>query len=580
MPVDDLVPHLPRGRKTLCSDKTMAKQDTTRVTKILKLWETPRNRKEEFYTLWEDLARIFLPRQLGFTSTQVQGARRTDDLFDSVPMQAARGLINNVGFFLRPDNQDWIRMRVENDQINNSEEAKLWLALAREHLIGALKNPKARFRQATGEVDSDLVVFGTGVGFIGESAGMNSLLFQSLSLKDATVLYSDEGIANGLFREMTRTIRQVAAMFPVALLSRKTKEKIQNNQQDDKIKILQVVLPRTENASENALLSINLPYSNVWIEVDEKHIIAEDGFHEFPFVAPRWDTTSGEDYGRGPAMVALPDGETLQAMEETILVSGQRAADPPLAAPNDGSFSAVNTFPGGLVYYDVDTASAIGGNPFFPLPSGVNLPITRDMQTDKREQVFSAFFRNILNLPVNGPEMTATEIIERKQEFIRELGPVFGRLETDYTGPMIERAFSIMLRAGALPPIPELLQGQNVTFEYESPITRIRQQIQAEEAKQWALEMSQAAQINPDVLDIVNFDGLARFTADAASVPSQVVNSEQAVQATRQAKAQAMAQQQQAQAMEQTAGTAEKMASAANKAGLTPSPEAEVPEAA
>ena len=545
----------------------MATTDQKKVEAILRLWEGPRSRKEKFHPLWEDLARIFMPRRQGFTSTQNDGERRTDDLFDGTPMQAARSLINNVGFFLRPEGLV-VRMRVENDRINNDDSAKFWLNDSQERLFAARLNPKARHRQATGEVDGDLVIFGNGVLFIGESRRMNSLLYQSVNPAQATPLFSDEGVAEGMFREMSRTVRQLAAMFQPENLSDGLRKLFESGKLDEKIKILHAVLPRENQGKSNPFLNVNLPFSDTWIEIDNKHIIQEGGFHEFPFAAPRWDTASGEDSGRSPAMLALPDGETLQAMEETLLVAGQRAADPPLMAPNDGSFNAIHTFPGGISYYDVETATAVGGNPFFPLQTGNNIPLTRDMQHDKREQVFSAFFRNILNLPTGGPQMTATEAVIRKQEFVRELGPVFGRLQTDYNAIDVERSFNIMLRAGAFLPIPEILQGENVIFEYESPIIQMRQQIQAAEATQWAAEVIELSQSDADVLDVVNFDALARFKADASGVPNQIVNNSEDVGKVRDAKAAEIQRQQQMEAVEMGVGVVEKAANAANKLGL------------
>src|SRR3990167_7175568 len=220
-------------------------------------------------------------------------------------------------------------------------------------------------------------------------------------------------------------IHQLIDRFGETKLSAQTRQ-IKNRDLDHKIAVLHTVVPR-ETAKKNPLLSKDMPFADYWFEIDSKHELSQGGFHEFPFVVPRWDTSSGEDYGRSPGMIALPDADTLQAMGETILIAGQRAADPPLFAPNDGSFDAVNSFPGGLSSYDVETAVAMRGNPFFPLETGANLPISRDMQQDTRQQIFSAFFRNVLNLPVESPQMTATEVLQRKEEFMREIGPMFGR---------------------------------------------------------------------------------------------------------------------------------------------------------
>jgi len=544
------------------------------VADIIKRWEALQGARGAWLGHWEDLARLHLPRRMGFTSSPVNGDRRTEDLYDGTPMQAARGLANAIGGMLRPPGMNGLKMKA--DDGGDDDEAQAWLASSGDKVKEALETPKARFRQATGEADLDLVVFGTAVLFENESVRgpVSNLMFQSLHLKDVCVFYNDEGEPEGMFRTRDYTVRQAIARFGQDNLSQALRQKLTSNPigtLDEKLKMLHVVIPR-KDAKPGAVLARNLPFADYWIEVDAKHRVKVGGFHEFPFIVPRWDTSSGEDYGRSPGMIALPDAATLQAMGETMLVAGQRVADPPLMAPNDGSFSEANTFPGGISYYDVETAAVMGGkNPFFPLETGANLPITREMQMDVREQVFAAFYRNVLNLPVDGPEMTATEVVQRKEEFIREIGPVFGRLETDYTAPMVNRAFSIMLRAGAFDPIPESLQGRSVRFEYESPVKRIRQQIEASAARMWVAEHIEAAVAlqRPEIMDAVNFDNYSRFSAEASGIPNGIVNGADAVEAIRKQRAEAQQQAMEMQAAEQAANVAKTTADAASAAGLT-----------
>jgi len=507
------------------------------ITEILRRWKKLKAEKSEWHQHYDDLARIFLPQRIGFATTRVVGERRTQALYDSTPMQAARGLANAIGGMMRPEGLPEVEMLTDSDELNNSEEVKVWLADSEEKLKNAFNNPKARFRQASSEKDLDLVVFGNAPMFIGETS--SGLLFQSVYLRDVTPFFNEGGSIEGMHRERKFTLRQAASRFGENKLSETAREKLKAGP-DDPIDILHVVLPRAETKI-NPLFARDLPFADIWIEIEAKNVLSEGGFHEFPFIFPKFDSTSGETLGRSPAMIALPDGDTLQAMGETILVAGQRAADPPLAVPNDGSFSAYNTFPGGLVYYDLEAAEAVRGNPFFPIESGMNLPITRDMQKDSRDQVWNAFFRNILNLPVEGPQMTATEVIQRKEEFIREIGPTFGKLETDDTAPTVERAFMILLRGGGFAEIPEVLQGQNIRFEYNSPVKRIRQQVDAAAARIWAQETIELAQSKPEALDRINVDELVKFSAEAANIPKQIVNSDDAVAQIREQRAEAEA---------------------------------------
>ena len=534
-----------------------------RIDEIIERWRRVSGDKSRWHPHYDDLARVLLPRRLGFASTTIEGERRTDDIYDGTPMQSARALANAIGGMLRPGGLPDVEMQADDDAINQSEEALTWFADSERRLAAAFNNPKARFRQSSGEIDADLVVFGTAALFVG--ATQSRLKFRAVALKDATPQFDEDGAPDGMYLKRSMPARHLRDRFGEGRLSERTRE-ILKRTPEQKIDILHAVLPRADGRAD-ALFSRNLPYSDLWIEIEAKHELSQAGYHELPFIVPRWDTSSGEDMGRSPGMIALPDSDTLQAMGETILIAGQRAADPPLAVPNDGVFDAANTFPGGLTYYDVETATAMRGNPFFPIESGMSLPISRDMQADIREQVRAAFFRNVLNLPIDGPQMTATEIIERKEEFIRELGPIFGRLETDYTAPMVERAFMLMLRAGGFLPIPQVLSEQNIRFEYESPVKRIRQQIEAAAARMWAMELFEMGQIRPEAIDLVNVDALGRFSADALGIPKQIVNSAETVEGIRAARQEAMQAQQDQMAVAQAAQVADTVAGAAQKAG-------------
>lgn len=551
----------------------MADQEETkkRVMRSIKRREGLLNGLSSFYDHYDDLANVMLTRREGFRSTIIDGDSRNEDIFDGTPMQAARSLANTTGAMIRPEGEVFTTIKTVNEADASDEAALAWLADSTNRLDVGMRAPITRFRQSTGEIDLDLVVFGTGIIFNGLSSNRQNLLFKSIHLKDGVPFFNEEGHAVGMFRMITYRLWQLLERFDKSKFHVDTQKLVDENKLDTKLKVLHAVEPRDQQRFANPILSRNFPWADMWIEMDKAHLISEGGFNEFPFIVPRWNTASGEDMGRSPGMVALPDSNTLQAMGETILVAGQRSADPPLMVPDDGLFNEINTFPGGVSYYNVETAAALKGkNPFFPLISGANLPISRDMQTDTRTQVLNAFFKNILNLPVDGPQMTATEIIQRKDEFIREVGPVFGIFETDYNQPLAERSFNIMLREGGFAPIPPSLQGKAIKFQFELPVTKIRKQIQAAAARQWVLEQAEFATLDPNQKHLVNFEAMGRFSHNALGLPHEIISSkeqfEEKVKADQEAQREA-AESLQAQEQLEMAGAAAKVSKDVADAG-------------
>ena len=221
-------------------------------------------------------------------------------------------------------------------------------------------------------------------------------------------------------------------------------------------------------------------------------------------------------------MLALADSLTLQAMGKTLLIGGERAVDPPALVPSDLFVSPARTFPGGLSVFDPQVlADTTLNQPIFPWPVATQLPIGRDMQYDYRQMVEAAFFKNVMKLPIEGRQMTATEILERKEEFVRVLGPTFGRLEPEYLGALATREFGIMERAGAFPPRPDELEGMEIKFEFASPIQQARKAIEVAGFSRAMEIIAPLAAAQPEIYD--NFDGdeITRDLPDAFGMPTR-----------------------------------------------------------
>jgi len=193
--------------------------ESARARKQLERFRAQQAGRGVWESHWDDLARVMLPRRLGFTSAVAPGEKRTNDLYDGTPMQAAVGLANAIGGMLRPDGEKIAYIKAADDADERIGEAKDWLAEKEEQLDDVLKDPKARLRQATGECDLDLVVFGTGCIFEGEGRGLDHLMFQSVHLKDAYPMFDAEGAPAGLRRRRKLTVAQAVEEFGLGNVS-------------------------------------------------------------------------------------------------------------------------------------------------------------------------------------------------------------------------------------------------------------------------------------------------------------------------------------------------------------------------
>ena len=543
-----------------------------RIAAVLDRFKAAQKGRDTWESHWQSLARVFRPRRADFTTSPVPGERRADDLYDSAPMQARRQLSSTIGGILKPKEQRWFSLKPSEEGLAELDEVKPWVQTVEDRVWNAIYSRSARFLAESGAVDDDLVTFGTGILWIGTNRAANRLSFRAMPLRDAYLLVNADRQIDTIFLRLKLTARQAAQRYGAESLPKDAKEALEGRdaQPDKTFDFLWAVMPR-EDRDPRRRDNRNLPFASLVIDKDGEHVVNESGFHEFPFATPRWDIASGEVYGRSPAMLALPDANSLQAMGKTILKAGQKAVDPPYWATRDGLMGVPRLVPGGLTYVDGDTVRAFGGRPpIGTLFDRAHIPLGREMQNDIREQVFRAFFRDILRLPVDRPGMTATEILERRREFLEVIGPVFGQLEADYIGVIPERVFGIMLRAGALPPPPEVLQGREVRFEYQSPVARARQQADAANVARFFELMTPAIGLDPSVADNFNFDEISRDLGRSLSFKADWLRPREEVAQLRQQRAQAQALAQSLNAAQQAADVARSAGEASQAMGGVP----------
>ncbi|HET8534949.1 MAG TPA: portal protein, partial [Sphingomicrobium sp.] len=119
------------------------------------------------------------------------------------------------------------------------------------------------------------------------------------------------------------------------------------------------------------------------------------------------------------------------------------------------------------------------------------------------------------------------------------VGPFAGRRETEKLGPMIEREIDIMMRHGALEPLPDEVKeaGARPKIRMTNPLSRMARAEQVSGFSRTAeIAFQAAAAGHPEALDNINFDKGIQLSADVLGAPPSVINSEDEVAAIRQAR--------------------------------------------
>jgi hypothetical protein len=490
-------------------------------------------RREPWLQTWQELAEVFLPGRAQFTSRKLEGERANETIFDGTPRLAARDLSAAIDGLIKPKTSNWFEPWLLDEDLAQEQQAKEWLEIVAEKMWQAIYHKDARFVQRSTEVDDALVVFGWGTLWITENRSRNGLLFRTYHNKDVSIDEDGDGVVDTIAIDEELTARQAIYRFGEEKCHKDIKDAASPDTKNigavEKLfKFSQLVIPNSDRLA-GRIGKEGMAFKSITIDTDHDMVMSEGGFHEFPAAVPRWETEPGQTYARSPAMIALPDALTLQAISKTLLVGGERAADPPLMVPSDAFISPVRTFPGGISVFDTQ-ALADGDlrQPVWPLPTSSQLPVGRDMQIDYRNQVEMAFFKNVLTIPQEGVK-TATEVLERKEEFIRQLGPIFGRLETDYIGAVADRVFSIMERAGAFPERPPQLAQQKIIFRFQSPLQQARKSLDVAGFNRTMEVTAGLATVQPWIYDNIDGDKIMRDSPGWSGIPQDWLKTEDEV---------------------------------------------------
>ena len=187
------------------------------------------------------------------------------------------------------------------------------------------------------------------------------------------------------------------------------------------------------------------------------------------FFDPGYDATRSYNSSR-EFLFNLHDARLIQAVTYTLLEAGQKATNPPIIATENVVRGDVSLVAGGINWVDEAYDERMGAA-LRPLMQDKNgLPLGMELRADTKEMIAAAFYLNKLGLPPQGgPNMTAYEVGQRVQEYIRQALPLFEPMEVDYNGALCDASFSIMLNEGgfgSVDQIPASLMGSEINFKF------------------------------------------------------------------------------------------------------------------
>ena len=403
----------------------MAKTDLSKS--LLARFDKLEGQRQNWETHWQEVADYMQPRKADVTYKFV----KTDLLNDFNLIDSIDPKLNTFVNLSNISSTPWFTLKFKDAQMDQNDEAKLWLESVTADMYTAFN--RSNFQQEIFELYHDLITFGTAAMYI-EEDDEDLLKFSTKHIAEIFIAEDDKGRIDTVYRKFNLSARGAVQKFgdkvSPDIMAMSKKDPYQE------IELIHALYPRSDfNPKKKD--KANMPFESVYLEAGTGDELSVSGFKEFPFVVPRYLKASNEIYGRSPAMTALPDVKMLNEMSKTTIKAAQKQVDPPLMVPDDGFILPIRTVPGGLNFYRSGTRERIE-----PLNIGANNPLGLNMEEQRRNAIREVFYVNQLQLQ-QGPQMTATEVVQRNEEKMRLLGPVLGRLQSELLKPLIDRCFNI-----------------------------------------------------------------------------------------------------------------------------------------
>lgn len=498
-----------------------------RAQELIKQGDNLFSKRGTLMALWQEIADNFYPERGHFTVSRNLGTDFAGHLTTSYPLLARRDLGNSISAMLRPSGQEWFAIKTGRDEIDDVA-GRTWLEAMTQRQRRAMYDRASMFTRATKEGDHDFAAFGQCVLTVELNRDRDTLLYRCWHLADTAWCENHQGKPDTVHRKWKPTALDLSKLFPGKL--HQSVVSSLNKEPYKEFNVRHIVLP-SDQYGELDKAKRRYPYVSIYIDVDNEHVMEETPLYNPMYVIPRWQTVSGSQYAHSPATVcALPDARLIQSITLSLLIAGEKAADPPMIGVQEAFRSDLDIKAGGFTAVDADYDERLG-EVLRPITQDYRgLPVGIEMSDRTVALIKEAFFLNKLSMPpAGGTDMTAYEVGQRVQEYIRQAAPLFEPMEAEYNGGVCEATFDLLLRGGLFGPaeeIPDSLKGQDIQFRFESPLTEATERKKGQQFLEAQNMLAQAAQLDPSVVGMIDAQQALRDVLTGIGTPAKWMRDE------------------------------------------------------
>lgn len=492
------------------------------------------SQRGQWESLWQELANWVMPRKADITEQQEgpDGSREAE-LYDGTAATSNETHANGMCAWMHPFDSPWFAYKPP-PHLDGIDTVESWFSRVTEVATEVLV--ASNFHTEIHEVHLDRSGFGTAALQV-EPDFDDVVRFESLPVGSYVIGEDSKKRVDTVGRRFE--LSAWAAKQKFSGLTDKLPAKVLECADDparrhEKFWFRHVVKPRVSE-DQGRPGALGLPWASYYLCEDGRCLVRESGFEFMPVLVTRYLRWSRGHmpYGYCPAWRAMADTRMLNHLQKHLAALVEVSAFPRMLLPGDFE-GKVDVSAYGQTFYDPSM-----GKPEEWLTGG-RYDVGVDFLQRQQEAVEKAFAVDVFRMfAETDKEMTATEVLERRNERLVQFSPTIGRFQNELLNPVLERVFIYLVRRsmplwmrgvdGDLPLPPEELVtagGFEPDVDYQSRMALALRDHEGAAFLRILQIGSEAEQVIPGILDNFDLDKGFRDLARGTGVKESVIRKE------------------------------------------------------
>ena len=474
---------------------------------VLKRHEKALIKKEDFRNLYEEAYEFALPQRNlydGHYDGKVGGTKKMNRVFDSTAINSTQRFANRMQSGIFPPQRKWCRLEPGPDiPEDRKAEAQAALDVYNERLFSTLK--QSNFDIAIGEFLLDLSV-GTAVMMVQPGDEINPINFVPVPQYLVSIEEGANGQVDNVYRRIRLKGEVIQRQWNDAKIPEELQKKIDDKPTDD-VELVEATIFDQKRGD----------YCYHVIHKESKTELVYRRMDYSPWIVSRYAKVSGEIYGRGPLITALPDVKTLNKTKELVLKNASLTISGVYTAADDGVLNpnTVKIMPGAII--PVARNGGPQGESLRPLPRAGDFNVSQLVINDLVANIKRILLDESLP-PDNMSARSATEVVERMKELSQNLGSAFGRLINETMIPLVSKILQVMDDRGIIT-LPLKVNGLEIKISPVAPLAMAQNMDDVQNILQYAQIAQQAG---PAGQTTIKVEEMMDYIAEKLGVPQSI----------------------------------------------------------